>query len=230
MKKSMFILLILLTGTCFFSTSAFAQWVLLDNFNSGKINEDIWNIDDSSANIRVVGGKVKFVHKPGYTNDSSWLFMKDPRGVKGIRATVRVTKSKGDCRARVAAWAGKKGKKRFWQATEIRPGRRWINGYLGANVRKGGAWTWKYDVFWGQFGYPKKVVKKTFKIDLDFSDLNNIHFSANKFGMMTYDPKERIKPITKRNEMFVGIGTRCQDDNTGSMTATFDNVYVYIDN
>jgi len=229
MKKSMLILLILLTGTCFFSSSAFAGWVLYDNFNSGRIDPALWDIDDSSADISVVGRKVKFMHKLGHPGDSAWLYLKDPRGVKGIRATVRITKSKGNCRARVGAEAGKIGKRRFWQATEIRPNDKWINGMLGAEVKRGGQWIWKGTSFWGHFGDNMKVVKKTFKIGIDFFDLNNIHFYANRFGEMAFDPKIRLRPITKRKDMFLGIGTRSNDD-AGSMTVTFDNVYVYMDN
>ena len=53
--------------------TADAGWVLYDNFDSDAIDTEKWRIDDSSADISIENGEVRFSYKEGYERDSSWL-------------------------------------------------------------------------------------------------------------------------------------------------------------
>ena len=65
MKKTHFrlIFIIVFTISVILPLKGFAgsSCVLYDNFNSGSINPDLWDVDDSSATITVENGRAKFV-------------------------------------------------------------------------------------------------------------------------------------------------------------------------
>jgi hypothetical protein len=51
--------------------SSKSRCYLYDNFNSGTINPDLWDLDESSATITVEGGRAKFFHDLSIYGDSS---------------------------------------------------------------------------------------------------------------------------------------------------------------
>ncbi|KKL11912.1 hypothetical protein LCGC14_2541030, partial [marine sediment metagenome] len=134
--------LMILPGT------SFAGWVLYDNFNSGTINPAKWNIDNSSATITVVNGRVKFNHRTGTAGDSAWLSIKqNPRGVKGVRVDMFIVSSTGlDTRARIGTQPGfASNGKRLWQQWVANSSRRRLEGSVSVMDSN---WNWLQDLMW----------------------------------------------------------------------------------
>ena len=114
MKKTLISLFVIGIITLF-TAGAYAEWVLYDNFDSEEINLNKWDIDDSSADIFIEDGRVKFEHGDGTAGDSSWLiFKKCPETIVGIRATVTVESTSGDVRARVGGPLGTVGEEYYY--------------------------------------------------------------------------------------------------------------------
>ena len=73
------------------------------------INPDLWDIDDTSADIFVENGRVRFNHNTAEEGDSSWLiFRKRPENIKAVKVRVKIVQgASGDSRARIGGWVGK---------------------------------------------------------------------------------------------------------------------------
>ena len=130
MKKSIVFTCI---AVLLFGFTAYAQenWQLYDDFNSGQIDPQKWEIDDSSATITVENGRAKFVHKEEFANDSSWLLVtQNSKTLKGIKATITVESCSGDVRARLASFIGKIGDDYVYTAHRIRADQDYISASL----------------------------------------------------------------------------------------------------
>lgn len=73
MKKHIcrLVIIVSLSMIIMLPVKGYAKWFLYDNFNSNQIDPELWDIDNSSAEITVENGEAKFVHDTLSPNDSS---------------------------------------------------------------------------------------------------------------------------------------------------------------
>ena len=92
----------------FFPLSAFAGWVLYDDFSSGQIDITKWEVaGQDAATVSVEDGAAKFVLDTDIKNKSSWLKIKQsPEKVKGIRVKVKFESRVVGVRGRIAGYVG----------------------------------------------------------------------------------------------------------------------------
>lgn len=206
--------------------NAFAgsRWVLYDNFNSGSIDTDLWDVDDSSAKISVKKGRAKFVHDVSKPGDSSWLlFKKDPEKIKEIKVKVWVKKiPDGDPRARITGWVGedKEGNLVFTQL-QVRPEFSRVDCFAGA-LATPNSQDVEYDLFFGHFKRPIKILGKRFKLTLGF-DRSELEYEESDLGEIEHELEDKLR---RTDEVFKGIGTRNNYESNGDFIVYFDDVYV----
>jgi hypothetical protein len=202
---------------------AFAGWELYDDFNSGVINSQKWFVDDSSANISIENGEVKFFHKPGYPMDRSWLKIVDnPQSIIGIRTNIRVQSCTGDVHGRIGGWVGKIGEKELWSSMDVRADEGSIRMWVGHDTS---SLEW-LNLFGGGFNYitenPLNIIGKTFTIEWMFTP-EKIVGKTDSYGEMVFKYPDKVLPPESSEK---AIGTRSVD-GMGPCVIYFDNVYVY---
>jgi len=208
------------------------KWILYDNFNSGVIDTNLWDINISSAAISVEGGRAKFVHSSGKANISSWLgFKVAPETIKGIKVKVTVESCSGDVRARIGCFIGKvigsEGYDYVWddlnlQASIFSPR---IYGNLSVNGPIPNL-PYRYNLFYGEFIRPLVIIGNTFTITMTFSD-NKVTYEVDDLGEIEYKLPEDLDQLTGAdyNYYFKGIGTRSTNGD-GPCVVYFDDVYI----
>lgn len=198
--------------------TASARWVLYDNFDSGTIDPNKWDIEDSSATISIENGKAKFVHNSGFPGDSSYLLFKTP--VKAIRATIYVESCTGDVRARLLGinWLDKVGYE-IIQCIFTSSNDNSIYHYCGA---------WDpvnlvimYELLDAAFPNPILIVGGTYTVEVNFSS-DLMYGAVDGLGKVFYKPEV---PLFPTSGPFFGIGTRSTLGD-GPCTVYFDDVYV----
>jgi hypothetical protein len=205
-----------------FVSNSEAGWQLYDDFNSGTIDPQKWNIDDSSAYIGIENGQVKFTHKAGFPNDSSYILIKqNPETIKGIKAKITVTSCSGDVRARVASFVGKKGEDYIYAAQEIRTDSQYISSGLYV-LGPAPNYPYKSDYFWGHFKHPISTNNIPYTISMVLS-LDELKCHVDGLGAIEYSFPDKL---TKTDDNFKGIGTRSITGN-GTCTVYVDDVYIY---
>jgi hypothetical protein len=89
--------------------SSFAGWKLYDDFSSGSIDTQKWNVISNplSEPISVENGAAKFVFDTDNKNTSSWLsFPQSPEKIKGVRVKVMFASAVVGVRARIGGYSG----------------------------------------------------------------------------------------------------------------------------
>ena len=206
-----------------FGFTAYAQtnWQLYDDFNSGQIDSSKWDIDDSSATITVENGRAKFMHKSGFPNDSSYLFLiKNPKTIAGIKATITVESCSGDVRARMASFVGKIGDDNVYTSHEIRADWDYISSSLPV-LGPAPDYEYKYDYFWAHFEKPLDYAGKAFTMSMVLTR-EHAKYGVEEQGELEFSFPN---PLSLTDNFFKGIGTRSSSGN-GTCTAYFDDVYV----
>ena len=206
-----------------FGLTAYAQenWQLYDDFNSGQIDEKKWEIDDSSATITVENGRAKFVHKEGFANDSSWLFVtQNLKTLKGIKATITVESCSGDVRARLGSFIGKIGDDYVFTQHQIRANRDYISASLPI-LGPAPDYEYKHDYFWGQFKSPLEFIGVPFTMSMVLSR-DHANYGVEGQGELEFSFPNRLSPT---DDFFKGFGTR-SSSGVGTCTVYFDDVYI----
>jgi hypothetical protein len=217
-----FVILAILT--LILSINANAGWELYDNFSSGSIDSQIWDIDESSATITVESGRAKFVHKQGqqYVRDSSWLVMiNNPENIKGIKATVTVKSCTGDVRGQMGSMVGKIGDNYTFSVIQVDANKSRI-GFPVVVIGPAPDNEYLYDLFWGSFKNPINIIATSYTIAMQFSNLKIIG-SVDGLGEKTYILAENL---SNTDDHFKGFGTR-SNNGDGPCTVYYDDVYVY---
>jgi len=200
------------------------DWILYDDFESGAIDTSKWNVDDSSANISVEGGRARFDVLSGPTNDSSSLAPNRSRStIIGIKADVTVGAGceDTDIRGRIGAYVGRNGSGfEYWHSQNYRPSETRIS--YGASYDDGtGLW---WDVYYGAFS-SLDLSGNTYTGYVLFGTENvTNHVESVGTDVYTYAPSNTVS-LADRQDSFNSIGTRTYS-GTGSCTYYFDNVYV----
>ncbi len=206
------------------NTFAGSRMVLYDNFNSGSIDRDKWDVDDSSASISVKNGRAKFVHDVRKPGDSSWLiFKKNSEKIKEIKVTVWVKKiPDGDPRARIGGWAGEdEDGNLVWSQLQIRPEFERIECFAGA-LATPSSQDVEYDLFYAHFRRPIKIKDKRFKLEAEFGR-RELEYEVSDLGEIEFELEDRLR---RTDEIFKGIGTRNNYEGSGKFIVFFDDVYV----
>jgi hypothetical protein len=229
--------------------SVYAQtyvWKKYDDFNSGVIDTNKWDIDNSSATISIENGKAKFVHNPGFPGDNAWLEIKKGiTNVWGIKATIQFESCTApapdytDVRARVGANIGVEAvtpTNRVWASLGIEPY------YNNDTYPRFYGYIQVYDtipspdqlityLFYAYFPreigeIPDDVIGIPFTITEEWT-VKSLKFTVVNKGKATYnyDKTYIVKPITDATKALVGIGTQ-SDSGLGTCTVYFDDVYV----
>lgn len=199
------------------------KWILYDNFNSGVIDTNLWNKNESSAVISVEGGRAKFEHLSGKANISSWLGIKmDPETVKGIKVKVTVQSCTGDVRARVGSFIGKVDSNYVWDDLNLQPSilSPRIYGNLSANGSPPG-FPFLYNLFYGEFIRPVEIIGNTFIITMTFSN-DKVTYEVDDLGEIEHKLPEDLSPT---DNYFKCIGTRSSNGD-GPCVVYFDDVYI----
>ncbi|MBT8367113.1 MAG: hypothetical protein KJP23_20670 [Deltaproteobacteria bacterium] len=220
MKKSIVItyIALLLSG---FTAYAQTNWQLYDDFNSGQIDPNKWEIDDSSATITVENGRAKFEHQSGFANDSSYLLLiKNAKTIIGIKATVTVESCSGDVRARMASFIGKIGDDYVYTAHEIRADRDYISSSLPV-LGPAPDYEYKYNYFWGYFKRPLDYTGTPFTMSMVLTK-DHAEYGVEGQGELEFSFPNILSPT---DDFFKGIGTRSISGN-GTCTVYFDDVYI----
>lgn len=202
------------------------EWILYDNFNFSVIDNNLWTIDSSSAYIFIEGGRAKFVHKPGYPNDSASLGIKvNPETVKGIKAKVTVESCTGDVRVRIGGFIGKLEGKHVYDQIGLE-GSISIPRVFGVL-----SMVWDppnfpnyLDLFYGQFVRPLDILGNTFDLTMTFSE-NKVTYEVDDLGEIEHKLPEDLSPLTLGDNYFKGIGTRSTNGD-GPCVVYFDDVYI----
>lgn len=199
-----------------------AAWVLYDDFSSGKINTNKWIVDNSSGNISVENGKVKFEQFSGHPNDGTYLKFKYPEYIKGIKVTVRVDSYSGDFQPRLGAHVGTTPSGDWvWSAMDIEPKFNEMWGYAG--IERPPSWEWQYKLFGSAFRNPITTVGQEYTLTMDYSKLPKITYSVEGLGSFTFTiPADSVSAAFDEQ---CKIGTKSSDGN-GYGTAYFDKVYI----
>jgi hypothetical protein len=204
-----------------FGTSALAGWELYDDFSSGTIDTQRWDIDDSSANISVDNERAKFVHQSGHPNDSGYLlFNQDPENILGIKAKVFIESCSGDVRARIAGYGGKVGENHVWSGIQLEPGAQRIYTYAGLEGPPP-TYTSVKDLHYAQFKSPITVTGVSFNFAMMFSS-DKITYEGDGLGKIVY---KYATSVEATDDFFRAIGTRSTNGD-GPCTVYFDDVYV----
>lgn len=199
------------------------RWRLYDDFNSGRIDPDRWTIDATSADISVVGKKVKFVHNPGHPGDSAWLGIKiAPEKLKGIRVKVRVKDCTGDVRARIGGFIGKWEDDYVFDELDLQGGigSPRIYGNL-AGLGPPPDFPSLYNLFYGEFVRPVEIIGNTFTITMIFSR-DEFSYEVSDLGEIEHELPDDLSPT---DEHLKGIGTRSTNGD-GPCVVYFDDVYI----
>lgn len=220
MKKSIVFTCI---AVLLFGFTAYAQenWQLYDDFNSGQIDLQKWEIDDSSATITVENGRAKFVHEEGHVRDGSYLIpTQGLKTLKGIKATITVESCTGDVRARLSGFTGKIGDDYVWSAHEIRADRDYIASSL-AVLGPAPDYVYKYDYFWGRFKKPLDFIGLPFTLSMVLSR-DQANYGVEGQGELEFLFPNKLSPT---DDYYKGIGTMSVT-GVGTCTAYFDDVYI----
>jgi len=219
MKKStlftyIFVLLFGLTANCH------AGWQLYEDFNSGQIDPQKWETDDSSASITIENGRVKFLHQEGRANDSSWLkIIQKPELVKGIKATITIAACSGDVRAEMVGFIGKIGNNYVF--TDFGSDREYMSSALSV-LGPAPDYLFKRDFFWGHFKTPLVIRNTPYTLSMILS-LKNATYTVEDQGELEFTFPYTLSPT---DDFFKGIGTSSAS-GIGTCTVYFDNVYIY---
>jgi len=248
-RGGLFVLVVSVVLGILIANSIHAQtyvWKKYDDFNSGVINTNKWDIDDSSATITIDNGRVKFVHNAGFANDSAFLTIK--KGVTniwGIKATIQFESCTApapdytDVRARVGANIGEEAEtltNRVWASLGLEPyytNKTYPRFYGFVNV-----WDTTRnpdeliaDLFYAYFPrevgeVPADVIGIPFTITEEWT-AKSVKFTVASKGKTTYnyDKKYKVIPMTDATKAYVGIGT-ASNSGFGTCTVYFDDVYV----
>lgn len=208
------------------SSAVSAGWVLYDNFDSGPINEQIWSVDSSSADITIENGEAKFVHKSGYPNDSSWLEIIDnPHNIIGVRTKIRVQSCTGDVLGRAGGWVGKIGENVLWSDIRAQSDEGFISFFVDL-ITPAPNYDFIYSLFWVAFhanwDNPLDIKGKTFTLEWMFTP-KAATGRTDSYGEIVFRYPESV---SLNEDSFKGIGTRSASGN-GTCTIYFDDVYVY---
>jgi len=231
--RSSFVCLILISLIIGLSFSAYADWQLYDDFNSGNINTQKWSVDNSSASIAIENGEAKFVHNSGHPNDSSWLQIIDnPQNVVGIRTKIRVQSCTGDVRGRAGGFVGNIGENILFSAIWARADEGRISSSVDLNS-PAPSYEFLYTLFFGALHYnwdnPINILGKSFILEWMFTH-DEITFKTDEvtgtpvsYGEVVFKYPETV---STSEDPFKGIGTRSSAGD-GPCTIYFDDVYVY---
>lgn len=221
MKK----LSVLLVCTLFivaYGSSAWAGWVLYDDFQSGNIDLTKWDVDNSSADITVEAGRAKFVHNSGFPDDSAWLkFTDSPETILGIMVDITVESCSGDVRGRVSGYLAKSGENYVLNRIQVRSDRSRVDG--GVSVHEPVAFDRVSELHWHNFQNPIPILGETFRVAISLHSLTEGINYVQGLGQATYD---MTLPMTPNDNFFRGIGTR-SNSGDGPCTVYFDNVRVF---
>lgn len=225
MKVGFKIFLYVVILTSVWAINSHAGWKLYDDFSSLTINTDKWIVDNSSANITIESGEVKFYHQENHPNDSSWLQIADnPQSILGIKAKIRVQSCvNGDVRGRIGGYSGTLGDKFIWSAIQVRYDRGRVeasSSLLTAND------DYLYDLFFAAFKHnyaqPFNITNQSFVLEWIRTN-NGFIAKSDGQGEIVY---EHDGNINLSEYTFKGIGTRSSNGD-GPCTIYFDDVYVY---
>jgi hypothetical protein len=223
MKKSMLFTCIVILLFCF---TGYAQtdWQLYDDFNSGQIDPNKWEIDDSCATITVENGQAKFVHQEGHANDSSYLLITQMlRTLKGVKATITIESCSGDVRARIASFIGKIGVDYVYTAHEIRADRDYISSSLPI-LGPAPEYKYKKDFYWGHFKRPNVYTGSSFTMSMVLSR-NQAIYGVEGQGELEFSFPNTLS-VT--DNFFKGIGTR-SPSGVGTCIVYFDDIYILLE-
>lgn len=205
------------------NSKSYADWELYDDFESGVINTDKWHIDESSADIEIENGRVKFTHKAGFPNDSSWLsIIQDKYGIEGIKATVNVDSCTGDVRGRVGGDFAMSTDIWAFAAINIRAERQRIDS--GISVLDFSD-IFLYDAFYTTFNNPIELNSIPYIIGLRFYN-NKFNFFTEELGEINATmPGKWVLIDDTVPGVSKGIGSRSSNGD-GPCIIYFDDVYV----
>jgi len=206
-----------------FGFTAYAQenWQLYDDFNSGQIDLQKWEIDDSSATITVENGRAKFVHEEGHVLDGSYLLITQGlKTLKGIKATITVESCTGDVRARLASFTGKIGDDYVYSSHEIRADREYILSSLPV-LGPAPDYVFKYAYFSGHYKNPLDFMGLPFTMWMVLSR-DQANYGVEGQGEIEFSFPNKLSPT---DDYFKGIGTMSAI-GVGTCTAYFDDVYI----
>ena len=220
MKKSMVFTCI---AMLLFAIPVCAQtdWQLYDDFSSGQIDPNKWEIDDSSATITVENGRAKFVHQQGHANDSSYLLITQMlRTLKGVKATIAIESCSGDVRARMSSFIGKIGDDYVFTSHEIRADRDYISASLSI-LGPEPDYEYKKDFYWGHFKRPNVYIGSPFTMSMILSR------KQATYGVEGQGELEFAFPntLSLTDDFFKAIGTRSAS-GVGTCTVYFDDIYI----
>jgi hypothetical protein len=203
-----------------------AGWQLYDDFNSGKIDNQKWFVDDSCANISIENGEAKFVHNPGYPFDSSWLqIIYNPQNIIGIRTKIRIQSCTGDVRGRAGGWVGKIGENFIWSEINAQSERGKISIYADLHTPDP-EHDFIYRLFYSslkeRWNPPFNITGKTIILEWIYNP-NEIIGKTDSHGEIEFKYFQKVSP---NENQLKGVGTRSVAGD-GPCTVYFDDIYVY---
>lgn len=242
-----------LATTFFISTqSGAASWILYDDFNSGVLDVNKWEVQGLTSNgplegeIAVVNNKLRITHyPPAIGADASGqiigLLMKQYRAsISGVRADVKVHSCDGEQQARVQTVVGYTEQPQPDQynlmvaQSSIRPDQNTIAGlsFIDTWARNGAYIDFVSDVFWGGFYGIDQIADKTKRISVRVNkeNMRSMYWYVAGEGQSVKhlpDPVTSVVPFKLRRHV---ISTRRRDNDgmsSQNCIVDYDNVMVF---
>lgn len=200
------------------------EWELYDNFDSGVVNEALWEVDDGGAAFSVENGRLRIELFPGNPGVPATIrFRKNPEEIKSVRARVTVAQCTGDTRIRIGGYTGlDSGNNPILNALIIDCGQNRIYGKAQAEKVAGDVYEGDlYVLYKSILKYPVEIPGKTFGLTVTFQP-GAILYAVDDVGKSLFMP---VPKLLASDRPFKGIGVKSESGD-GTCVVYVDDVYV----
>jgi len=201
----------------------FGHWVLYDDFNSGIIDTNLWDIDDSNATIEIIGGRLKITHNWSENDSNGLIFKINPKGIKAVKMRVMVGEIDGHLQARIGGYIGEEQDgSLIFKRVSVRTdgsGRERLDCWAGEDPYNRHYTEFINTVITGNF-----IVDEWFEIGMNFNRwISECWVKDFRKDVSFFSPP--LLPPAANEAQYKYIGTRSLSEG-GSAVVWIDDVYV----
>lgn len=200
------------------------EWELYDDFDSGVIREDLWDMEDAGALFSVENGRLRIEQIPGSPGVPNVLrFKRSPGAIKSVRARVSVASCAGDVRVRISGYTGRDtAGNPVRNALVIDCGRGLVFGKAVAEQQDADeSGSDLYVLTKIVLQNPVELAGKTFTLTITFQP-GMIQYAVDNMGKSLYMPFPKLLPADLLSK---GIGIK-SESGEGTAVIYVDDVYV----
>ena len=199
------------------------RWVLYDDFNSNSIDPNLWDIDETSATVKVEHGKLKITHDWSENDSNGLIFKVNPEGIKAVRMSIMVEFIAGNLQARIGGYIGEEQDgSRIFKRVAVRmdsSGRERLDCWLGE-----GQYGRHYTEFINTVRTGDFIMGEWFEIGMNFNRWISKCW-VKDFRKDYFFISPRLLPSEANDAQYKYIGTRAFAGG-GEAIVWIDDVYV----